>query len=157
MTTKLERPADTRDRQPARPRPVPPMQTDRGLASYQAEVKRHEGVDKVAIKWTVGFALVLFAATGVMLLVCSDGQYWIDPMLGLVSGGVALLCAGRFWRDLRRHVWAEAEYYLVDGSRDLDGRHQCIWCGGRGVHRRTEYKTTHVVAKCTSCGQGLWG
>lgn len=47
-------------------------------------------------------------------------------------------------------------YYMIDKSKDKHGNHRCIYCGGKGVHKRTIYKTDDVVAKCTKCQKTLF-
>ncbi len=47
------------------------------------------------------------------------------------------------------------EYYSLPGSRDTNGKHVCIYCGSRGIHKHTntEYKTGNkiVTANCKTC------
>jgi hypothetical protein len=48
-----------------------------------------------------------------------------------------------------------AEYYSIPGSRDTNGKHVCIYCGSRGIHKHTntEYGTGNkiVTANCKTC------
>lgn len=47
-------------------------------------------------------------------------------------------------------------YYEINGSRDKQGNHRCINCGGRGIYRSGEYKSDDVYCYCSKCNFGLW-
>lgn len=51
---------------------------------------------------------------------------------------------------------SERVYYAFPGSRGTNGEHQCIFCGGRGVHKSTPHKANSTVANCTKCRENLW-
>lgn len=47
-------------------------------------------------------------------------------------------------------------YYEIEGSRDAQGKHRCIKCGGRGIWRKGQYKSNDVYCYCSKCQFGLW-
>lgn len=47
-------------------------------------------------------------------------------------------------------------YYEIEGSRDAQGNHRCIKCGGRGIWRKGQYKSDDVYCYCSKCQFGLW-
>ncbi len=50
----------------------------------------------------------------------------------------------------------ESEYYEITGSTDSEGNHRCAWCGGRGIWRKSEYKSNEVECHCSKCRRLLW-
>lgn len=47
-------------------------------------------------------------------------------------------------------------YYAVKGARGQDGEHRCVFCGGRGIYRKGEYRTEKKYANCSKCGTFLF-
>jgi hypothetical protein len=55
------------------------------------------------------------------------------------------------------HSWLSKGYYhAIPGAVDQNGNHRCIWCGARGIWRKTEYKTENVFCRCSKCHGKLW-
>lgn len=48
------------------------------------------------------------------------------------------------------------DYYSLPGARDERGSHQCIYCGHKGVWKRTPYKTDSTIASCSECKKQLY-
>lgn len=47
-------------------------------------------------------------------------------------------------------------YYTIPTSRDVNGNHRCIFCGNKGIHKSTIYRTTTTSNNCTSCRKQLF-
>jgi hypothetical protein len=129
---------------------VPATQTDDGAAGY-ARVKVAKL--KTAQGWRKFFLVVAAISLALTILVesipgspSSSGWFWA---LCLVSSLIA--CA-----FVRPSAWTESEYYSVPGSRDSNGSHRCIHCGGVGIHRHGEYKSEVKYADCSNCHETLW-
>jgi hypothetical protein len=50
----------------------------------------------------------------------------------------------------------EKFYYTIPTSKDINGNHRCIFCGNRGIHKSTIYRTTTIAHTCTSCKKELF-
>lgn len=76
----------------------------------------------------------------------------------LLFGGTALcaLCAfiATIWFYTPDRL-SQAEYQSLPGST-TDRGHQCVFCGWRGIHRRTPYQTNTTLADCSKCRAELW-
>jgi hypothetical protein len=53
-------------------------------------------------------------------------------------------------------VVLEQFYYTLPSSRDLNGEHRCIFCGNKGIHKSTIYRTSTTVNTCTKCRKELF-
>jgi hypothetical protein len=93
---------------------------------------------------------------GIIMLV--SGIYCLsqngDATAGVIFAMGALLFLSSFMACSL--VRSEQVYYTFPGSRGANGEHQCIFCGGRGVHKSTPYKTNDTDAKCSKCRKDLW-
>lgn len=81
------------------------------------------------------------------------------PLAGMAAfaketGGVGLalipLGAGLIWAYFAMR-FDSSDYYSLPHSRDASGGHRCIWCGGRGIWRKGQYKSNATFANCSSC------
>jgi hypothetical protein len=63
----------------------------------------------------------------------------------VVAGIVHKLCTVR-----------EKEYRALPGALDGDGALRCVHCGGRGLWKRTPYKSDSTIAACSSCKTELF-
>jgi hypothetical protein len=77
-----------------------------------------------------------------------------DATAGVIFAAGALLLLFSLWACSL--VRSEHVYYAFPGSRGANGEHQCIFCGGRGVHKRTPYQTNSTIANCSKCRENLW-
>lgn len=90
----------------------------------------------------------LFLAAGVLLM----GPLFIkSATIPAIVVAVVFTLVGLFLGMFR-----ESDYYSVPGTRAEDGGHLCVFCGGRGIHRSTRYKTNTVDAVCSKCRTHLW-
>lgn len=64
------------------------------------------------------------------------------------------ICAASFVQWLLQVK--EREYSELPGARDAQGQHRCVHCGGRGLWKRTPYKTNVTVAACSNCKTELF-
>jgi len=53
-------------------------------------------------------------------------------------------------------TFRESEYRELPGAQDTEGQHRCVHCGGRGLWKRTPYKTNSTIAACSSCKTELF-
>lgn len=51
---------------------------------------------------------------------------------------------------------SEKEYYSFTGSRTVNGDHQCLFCGHKGIYKKGEYGTQNVYASCSKCKKQLF-
>lgn len=54
----------------------------------------------------------------------------------------------------RRTKLTQNEYNQVINARAIG--HHCIFYGGKGIYRRTIYKTNNTLADCSKCKTNLW-
>jgi len=64
------------------------------------------------------------------------------------------ICAASFVQWLF-HV-KEGEYSELPGAKDGQGQHRCVHCGGRGIWKRTPYKSSVTIAACSNCKTELF-
>lgn len=94
-------------------------------------------------------AVITLIAAGYAMYKWSDWHWW--------SIGFVL-----FWIVMGINIFFpngtinEATYRSIPGSNDKQGRHICIYCGWRGIHRKGQYKSEAVQANCSKCGSYLW-
>lgn len=50
---------------------------------------------------------------------------------------------------------SQDQYQALPGAV-TDRGHQCVFCGWRGIHRHTHYKTDTTLADCSKCNAELW-
>jgi hypothetical protein len=130
-----------------RPKFVPALQTPEGKAAYDAIVARKQAAR--ARRRKIGMVI------GCSVLVAAIAAAGMNKELEYVFFGVVallfivLIASGSV-------AWSEADYYSVPGSRDDDGEHRCIHCGGRGIYRHGEYKSVSKYADCSKCKKNLW-
>jgi hypothetical protein len=53
-------------------------------------------------------------------------------------------------------TFRESEYRELPGAQDTEGQHRCVHCGGRGLWKRTPYKSNSTIAACSSCKTELF-
>lgn len=98
---------------------------------------------------------VILAAVSIFGLVAVTSSYLnLGHSISSIFGVLAIICLTLL---VNPHRWlSEAEYYSFPGSRFSNGKHRCIFCGGRGIHREGEYKTTNKYARCSKCESDLF-
>lgn len=69
--------------------------------------------------------------------------------------GVAAAVSSMFFLHPSRWL-SKGEYYAFRGSRLDNGKHRCVFCGGRGIYRRGEYKSDNRYAYCSKCESPLF-
>lgn len=48
------------------------------------------------------------------------------------------------------------DYYAVAGTKNANGEHVCVYCGGQGIWRSTPYKTNSTLCRCSKCKSLLY-
>lgn len=95
-----------------------------------------------AIGLSVGVAAILVAW-------CADS---LAEGIGVAFGIIFITLFVAMWF---RQVGSK-DYYSVTHAQDIHGQHRCIFCGGRGIWRRTPYKTNSTVCSCSTCKTELF-
>lgn len=76
---------------------------------------------------------------------------------GAYAAGAGVLAFLAFKGLAAKDRWlVENEYYSLSDSRDKNGEHRCIFCGGRGIYRKGEYASNVVYAGCSKCKSPLF-
>lgn len=57
--------------------------------------------------------------------------------------------------SLKTHLNSHQYHLLVD-SKSLNGKHQCIFCGNKGIYRSTPYRTNITECRCSKCKEHLF-
>lgn len=97
--------------------------------------------------------LVVLGGAALMALRSGPDALSNDAMPFVVPGVIGLVFTVK---QLFSSSMRKSEYYSIQGSRFEQGDHRCIHCGGRGIWRRSPYKTQHVVAACSKCKTELF-
>ncbi|MFK4706058.1 putative membrane protein YvbJ [Roseateles asaccharophilus] len=146
--SKCGEPTEKRPRQHSRHRHQRPEGSAEGQAKYAELIaQKEESVRSMKRTWRMFLivALVVMLAAGVALQTTNVAlPCVIAALFILLSFGAP---------DVRL---TEEEYYVLPGSRDLQGEHSCIHCGHRGVYRHSPYRTSHTDAECSKCKKPLW-
>ncbi len=79
----------------------------------------------------------------------SQAEFWL--LVELLAFAVVSMFV---WGDT--NTLTESEYYRIEGSTDAHGEHRCAWCGGRGIWRKSEYKSNDMYCHCSKCRRLLW-
>lgn len=75
----------------------------------------------------------------------------LGVVIAVIAVAAAIVGAVK-WTPERLSV---LEYARLPGAL-VEGGHQCISCGNRGIYRHTPYKTTTTLADCSRCKTALW-
>lgn len=71
----------------------------------------------------------------------------------IISGIISMFALVGFFQ--RKHMTYDY-YYTIPTSKDINGQHQCILCGNKGIYKSTIYRTSTVVHSCSKCSQPLF-
>ena len=107
---------------------------------------------------TAGIAMLLSASFCGSQIGMTRFTLGADPAPAVIAEFIFVAATVILLSSLRRCVLfpSEREYYTLPGAHAATGEHQCVFCGGRGVHKKTPYKTNSTVADCTKCRANLW-
>jgi hypothetical protein len=114
-----------------------------GLPSLEESRQRYHNLracmkDRAAKRNTKVITLVVLLLAGAYAL----GMRF--PVLALCLFPLFFLVDANRW--LRK-----SEYYEIPGSSTPRGEHRCIFCGGRGIYRKGQYKSNAKFASCSKC------
>ena len=93
----------------------------------------------------------LFLISGILLALFATWFMSGASAIGLIMAVVA--CA---WTVSLEQRVSQKNYYALPHARDEEGEHRCIFCGGRGIYRKGEYKSTTVHSNCSKCQKRLF-
>jgi hypothetical protein len=99
-------------------------------------------------KALIAFAVAPLAGAGAWV-------FGLIPAFVLIATGMPIV-AGLFFYFVKD--FTEADYYQVQGSRFVGGKHRCISCGHGGIWRHSPYRSNHTVAQCSNgaCAFEFW-
>lgn len=95
--------------------------------------------------------IVLYLSSLVFMLFMSNGNFKYFGIAALVLGLLSLT----LYLKIKKSV-DEQFYYTIPTSKDEHGNHRCIFCGNKGIHKSTIYRTSTTVNTCTKCRTGLF-
>jgi ribosomal protein L37AE/L43A len=95
--------------------------------------------------------IVLYAVTLIFMLFVTSGNLKFFAISAIVLG---LLCLTLYFKIKKAVV--EDFYYTIPSSKDEQGNHRCIFCGNKGIHKSTIYRTSITVNTCTKCRKQLF-
>lgn len=95
-------------------------------------------------------------AVFVVLALTTYSTFGQSPPIVVIGLGVGTLLAliATLWLYTPERL-SQHEYQALPGAATEHG-HQCVFCGWRGIYRRTPYKTNTTLADCSKCKAELW-
>ena len=145
--------------EPEKPKPVPGSTTQKLPTTFESQMAQKNLIfNRVKLhksrftKFAVGFTILTIALMAIVFQLNLNGYKSAKDGMAILWGG--WLVVGVLWllgRLAMRTYLNEKEYYTIPGSRNKDGYHRCIHCGGHGVARHTNYQTNSSNARCHRC------